>query len=97
MVEHGYKGKGSTIHLITDGMGQPLCIQITSSKGDERSQVEELIKKVEMLLPQEEIVIFEADKGYDSEKLRACLIEQGIFPLIPYREIEVLLVSGLSE
>lgn len=84
-VDHGYKGKGSTVHLVTDGKGQPLGIQLTSAKGDERKQVEHLIRAVEFLLPQNEIVFLEADKGYDSKDLRFQLLLEGIYPLIPYR------------
>jgi len=35
-VEHGYKGKGSLIHLLVDQKGLPLWITNTSAKGDER-------------------------------------------------------------
>ena len=73
------------MHLVTDGEGQPLGIQLTSAKGDERKQVECLIRRVEFLLPQDEIVLLEADKGYDSKNLRIQLLLQGIYPLIPYR------------
>lgn len=84
-MEYGYKGKGSTIHMITDGGGNPMGIQITSAKDDERKQVEKLIKKIEQVLPEEEVIL-EADKGYDSRELRFQLIMQGIYPLIPYRK-----------
>lgn len=84
-VEHGYKGKGSTIHLITDGKGLPLGVEITSAKGNEREQVGKLIRKVEFLLPEDDIIFLEADKGYDSKKVRCALLLEGIYPLIPYR------------
>lgn len=60
-------------------------MQLTSAKGNEREQLAKLIKKVEFLLPEEEIILLEADKGYDSKKLRANLLLEGIYPLIPYR------------
>ena len=84
-VEHGYKGKGSTLHLITDAKGQPLGIKVTSAKGDERKQVKKLLKSIDFLLPTDDIVFLEADKGYDSKSLRTQLLNQGIYPLIPYR------------
>lgn len=84
-VAHGYKGKGTTIHLITDGEGQPLGIELTSAKGDERKQVENLINNVEFLLPEDKIIFLEADKGYDSKNLRIQLLLKEIYPLIPYR------------
>ena len=44
-VEHGYKGKGVTSHVITDGQGNPMRITSTSAAGDERLQVTPLLKK----------------------------------------------------
>jgi transposase len=71
--------------LITDGEGQPLGIELTSAKGDERKQVENLINNVEFLLPEDKIIFLEADKGYDSKNLRIQLLLKEIYPLIPYR------------
>ena len=71
--------------MITDGEGNPLAIHITSAKGDERQQVEKLVNEIDVLLMEEEVVILEADKGYDSKDLRLKLITLGIYPLIPYR------------
>jgi len=44
-VEHGYKGKGVTSHVLVDGLGSPLKITATGAAGDERQQVIPLIKK----------------------------------------------------
>ena len=44
-VEHGYKGKGMTSHLLVDGRGSPLKISDTGAAGDERKQVVPLVKK----------------------------------------------------
>lgn len=81
-VEYGYKGKGSTIHLLTDGKGQPIAAKVTSAKADERKQVMDLIKTVPR---QGNLTLLEADKGYDSRELRVELLNNGIYPLIPYR------------
>lgn len=35
-VEHGYKGKGSLLHLLTDYNGNPLAITTTAANGNER-------------------------------------------------------------
>lgn len=70
--------------MITDGNGFPLGVSLTSAKGSERKQVKKLIESVEMLLPLDDIVMLEADKGYDSRELRTLLVEEGIYPLIPY-------------
>lgn len=33
------------------------------------------------------MIILEADKGYDSQKIRQMLLNRGIFPFIPRRRI----------
>lgn len=71
--------------MVTDGKGYPLGVEITSAKEDERQQVETLIDEVGFLLAEEEIILLEADKGYDSTDLRMKLLLRGIYPLIPYR------------
>ena len=48
-VEYGYKGKGVTSHLLVDSEGRPLAITTTSAKGDERDQVDPLLKKVPLV------------------------------------------------
>jgi transposase len=62
-VEYGYKGKGSTVHLITDGNGSPLFITLTAANGDERLELPKLLDRVD----REEMSLIEADKGYDSQ------------------------------
>lgn len=44
-IEYGYKGKGVTSHVLTDGQGNPMKITSTSAAGDERQQVTPLLKK----------------------------------------------------
>ena len=68
LVDYGYKGKGVTSHLLVDANGSPIAIEVTSAKGDERLQVEPLLKRISNQLKtfQREtrlIPIFEADKG----------------------------------
>jgi transposase len=48
-VNHGYKGKGMTSHLIVDGLGQPLAVTSTGASGDERKEVAPLLKKNQRL------------------------------------------------
>lgn len=88
-VFHGYKGKGSLIHLLVDGNGQPLVTTTTAANGDERLEVEKLLDKIAEI-PQQTLAsrmrILEADRGYDCGWLRQALLIRGIFPLIPYRK-----------
>ena len=70
-VEHGYKGKGSLLHLITDREGKPLGITTPSAKGNERVQALSLLDQIQSLQHGhiKEMTICEADKGYDSAEL----------------------------
>ena len=91
-IAHGYKGKGSLIHLLTDYNGNPLAITTTSAKGDERKEVIKLLDKVKFIKDKNELheramIILEADKGYDSGRIRQILLDHGIFPFIPWRKI----------
>ena len=80
-VEYGYKGKGSTFHLITDGEGKPLYATVTAANEDERVELPRLLD----LIPTEGFSIIEADKGYDSKKVRLEILNRGHYPLIPHR------------
>ena len=42
-MDRGYKGKGSLLHLLIDGKGNPLAITTTAANGDERQEVAKLI------------------------------------------------------
>lgn len=89
-MSHGYKGKGSLIHLLADGNGKPLAVTTTGAKGNERLEVEKLLDKT-TILPKprlaEKMMVLEADKGYDCDWLRQVLLTRGIFPFIPCRKI----------
>lgn len=89
-MSHGYKGKGSLIHLLADGKGEPLATTTTSAGGNERTEVEKLLQKTTILRKRslaERMVVLEADKGYDCSWLRQALLFRGIFPFIPYRKM----------
>lgn len=62
----------------------------TASNCDERLEVEKLLDKspLKQRKLSERICILEADKGYDSEKLRNLLLNREIFPFIPYQKIK---------
>ena len=90
-VAHGYKGKGSLIHLLVDRAGNAVAVTTTPANGDERKEVEKLLNHLGAHLPskplQGRMVILEADRGYDCGWLRQALLIRNIFPLIPYRKI----------
>jgi len=86
-VEHGYKGKGSLLHLVTDKEGKPLWITTTSAKGNERIQALVLLDKLQLVQCKnsDQMTICEADKGYDSMELRMDMLLRGYVPIIGYR------------
>lgn len=86
-VEYGFKGKGTTTHLLVDGNGSPVALTSTAANGDERQQVEPLLNKVRSKIESVQerfgkIPIFEADKGYDTDELRHKLLQRKLFPWI---------------
>jgi len=90
-IEYGYKGKGTTTHLLVDGNGSPLTFESTAANGDERQQVELLIGRVQKYIDglwrlKGKIAVFEADKGYDAHHLRVKLLKCKIFPWICRRK-----------
>jgi len=92
LVDYGYKGKGVTTHLLVDGKGNPVALETTSAKGNERQQVEPLLDRVSHQLnvfyhTTGCIPIFEADKGYDAEALRDKILRRRIYPLIARRKM----------
>lgn len=86
-VEHGYKGKGSLLHLVTDKEGKPLWITTTSAKGNERIQALVLLDQLQSIRCKntDGMTICEADKGYDSAALRMEMLRRGYLPIIGHR------------
>lgn len=89
-IKHGFKGKGTTTHLLVDGNGLPIGFTSTPANGDERREVEPLLDRVKNqmahVISKGVIPIFEADKGYDAGWLRNRLLQRGIFPWICRRK-----------
>jgi IS5 family transposase len=85
-VNHGYKGKGSLLHLLVDGKGACLGITSTGANGNEREELLKLVDRMQELRKKQGLIVIEADKGYDSSNLRQELLNRGFFPLIPWRK-----------
>ena len=99
-VNHGHKGKGSLLHLLIDGIGNPLAITTTRANGDERQEVKRLQAQADHVRRKSlkgRMTIFEADKGYDAAWLRQALLILQVFPLIPYRKIKGRAEPEISE
>ena len=74
-------GATSKIHLIVDACGNPLEVIITAGNVNDVSIAPELIAAVDLA----ETEVVSADKGYDSDKLRAQIEEEGSKANIPYK------------
>lgn len=87
-IDHGYKGKGSLLHLVVDKEGKPLWITTTSAKGNEREQALILLDRLNIIRGNntKRMTICEADKGYDASHLRQSMLNKGYLPLIGYRK-----------
>lgn len=90
-IAYGFKGKGTTTHLLVDENGAPVAFTSTAANGDERQQVEPLLDKVQNRIDDVRerlgtIPIFEADKGYDADELRKKLLRRIVFPWICRRK-----------
>jgi transposase len=97
-IAHGHKGKGSLLHLLIDGQGNPIAITTTAANGDEKKEVGKLLIGIQRLRkPSQKMAILEADKGYDAAWLRQSLLIQGLFPLIPYRKMPGRQVESMQE
>lgn len=53
LVDYSYKGKGVTNYLLVDSEGNPVAIEETSAKQDERLQVEPLLDRISEQLGKE--------------------------------------------
>jgi hypothetical protein len=73
-VNYGYKGKGNTLHLITDCEGRPLPAILTAANGEERLELPKLLDNIGL----KRMSRMEAGKGYDSRFVR----KKGLYPLI---------------
>ena len=74
-------GMTSKIHLMVDACGNPLEVIITAGNINDISVALELIAAINLAETQAVI----ADKGYDSDKLRAQIEEECSEANIPYK------------
>jgi hypothetical protein len=89
-IAYGWKGKGSTVHLITEGNGLPLAFLVTAANVSEVPVGLEVVDRVKVPRPQgrprQRPASLAADKNYDSIDFRWELRRRGIQPSIPRRE-----------
>jgi transposase len=91
-IAYGWKGKGSTIHLVTEGKGLPLAFLVTAANVSEVTVGLEVLDRVKVPRPQgrprQRPASLAADKSYDSADLRWELRRRGIQPSIPQRKLK---------
>jgi transposase len=85
----GRKGKGSSLHVLTDGAGIPLVTVLTGAQVHDGQAAMDLVDGVWVPRargrPKQRPKALAADKGYDSREFRQELRRRGIRPSIPQR------------
>jgi transposase len=91
-IAYGWKGKGSTIHLMTEGNGLPLAFLVTAANVSEVTVGLQVVDQVRVPRPQgrprQRPTRLAADKSYDSADFRWELRRRGIQPSIPQRKLK---------
>jgi hypothetical protein len=81
---YGWKGKGSTVHLVTEGNGLPLAYLVTPANVSEVTVGLEVVDRVRVPRPQgrprQRPASLAADKSCDSADFRWELRRRGIQP-----------------
>ncbi|MBP7339718.1 MAG: IS5 family transposase [Niveispirillum sp.] len=79
---HGISRGGQTtkVHALTDTLGRPVALHVTAGNVSDITMAETLLAEVD------DCRYVLADKGYDSDKLRAKIKEKGVKPVIPGRK-----------
>lgn len=85
-------GFGSKFHILVDGNGTPLEVEVTAGQVHDSQQLEPILRKVRIHQkagrPKSRPQRLAGDKGYSSERIRRFLLERGIEAVIPHRDSE---------
>lgn len=88
-IAYGWKGKGSTVHLLTEGNGLPLAFLVTAANVAEVTVGLKVVDQVRVPRPQgrpkQRPASLAADKSYDSADFRQELRRRRIQPSVPHR------------
>jgi transposase len=83
-------GFGTKVHVVTDGNGLPLAIEVTAGQAHESTTFEGVMNKVRIPKrrgrPRCRPVRLAGDKGYSYPRIRRWLARYGIKSVIPYRK-----------
>jgi transposase len=83
-------GFGTKVHLVTDGNGLPLTVEVTAGQDHESAHLEPVLNGVRIPSrhgrPRCRPVRLAGDKGYSYPRVRQWLRRHGIMAVIPYRK-----------
>jgi transposase len=83
-------GFGTKIHLVTDGTGLPLAVEVTAGQRHESTQAERVLDRVRIPnrrgRPRCRPVRLAGDKGYSYPRIRRWLRRHGVKAVIPRRK-----------
>ena len=86
-VDYGWKGKGGTVHMMTEGQGVPLAFDVTAASVSEVTVGLDVVDRVRVPRsrgrPRKRPAALAADKSYDSAAFRRELRRRGIQPSVP--------------
>lgn len=85
-------GFGSKFHILVDGNGTPLEVEVTAGQVHDSQQLEPILKKVQVHQqcgrPKSRPQRLAGDKGYSSGRIRRYLHKRGIKAIIPHKDNE---------
>jgi hypothetical protein len=76
-IAYGWKGKGSTIHLVTEGNGLPLAFLVTAANMSEVTVGLQVVDQVRVPRPQADLT--NAQPAWPLTKVTTALISGGSF------------------
>ncbi len=84
------RGKGTKLMVLADGQGTPLGVSVAAASPAETTLLQATLDTVAVKRagpgrPRQRPERLIADRGYDSNAVRASLVAQGIEPIIPAR------------
>ena len=85
-------GFGSKFHILVDGNGTPLEVEVSAGQVHDTQEFEPLLKKVQVRQkcgrPKSRPKRLAGDKGYSSERIRQYLKDRDIEAIIPHKDNE---------
>lgn len=83
-------GFSTKIHVLCEGQGLPINVEVTPGQQHESTMLETLLDDVSIAgkpgRPRKRFDVVAGDKGYDGHAVRQAIIKRGSQPLIPHRK-----------